>query len=382
MRLHDFRWFSYALPFQHPFPTAWGTLEGREGFVLGVRDSEGRWGIGEAAPLPGFGTEHLGETQRRLEEWERVLPGSEIPPFNPPGENIDDPTPGSFCGKLAGWARTTPAAAHALETALLSLTAERAGLSLAKWLHPKSPDSVLVNATLAALSLEKTVEQARQSVASGFSTLKIKVGADAPDKDWARLHAVRENVGGNIALRADANGAWDVERASAILAKWRDVHLEYVEQPLPADDLGGMARLRADGNVPLAADESVNSVEGAHRVLDHRAADLLILKPMVLGGVLPALRIAQTALSRGVRVVVTSSLEGVFGRMASLHLAAAVFGTHAEAGLGGGAPACGLATGGLLSEDLLDSPPEPQSGKLALPKGGGLGLPAPGRLFD
>ncbi|MEE8435203.1 MAG: o-succinylbenzoate synthase [bacterium] len=283
---------------------------------------------------------------------------------------------------MASWARNTPAAAHALETALLSLTAERAGLSLAKWMHPKSPDGVFVNATLAAHSLEETVEQARQAVAAGFSTLKVKVGADTPDEDWARLHAVRESVGMHTALRADANGAWDVERASAMLAKWRDVHLEYIEQPLPADDLSGMARLKADGNVPVAADESVNSVEGARRVLDCQAADLLILKPMVLGGVLPALRIAHTALARGVRVVVTSSLEGVFGRTASLHLAAAVFGAHAEAGLAGAAPACGLATGGLLAADLLDHPPEPRSGRLALPKGVGLGLPAPVRFFD
>ena len=383
MRLHDFRWIPYALPFHRPFPTAWGTLESREGFLVGVRDAEGRWGIGEAAPLPGFGTETTGETQRRLEEWERMLPGSEIEPFDPPGgKSAPDPAPGSFGGKLAAWARNTPAAAHALETAWLSLTAEEAGLSLAKWMHPESPDGVLVNATLAARSLAETVEQARQAVMAGFSTLKIKVGADSPEEDWARLHAVREKVGGNTALRADANGAWEVERASAMLARWRDLELEYIEQPLRADDLSGMARLKADGNVPIAADESVNSEEGARRVLDHRAADLLVLKPMVLGGVLPALRIARSALARGVRVVVTSSLEGVFGRTASLHLAAAVSGAHAEAGLGGNPPACGLATGGLLAADLLDHPPEPQSGRLALPKGAGLGLPVPGRPFD
>lgn len=382
MRFDDFRWVSYALPFRRPFSTARGTLQRREGFVLGVRDSDGRWGIGEAAPLPGFGTESAGETQRRLEEWERTIPGSEIGPFHPPEETIDHAAPGSFGAKLAAWARTTPAAAHALETALLSLTAERAGLSLARWLHPKAPDAVPVNATLASLPLAETVEQARQSVAAGFSTLKLKVGAGTPEEDWARLRAVREAVGSAIALRADANGAWDVEQASALLARWRDARLEYVEQPLRADDLSGMARLRAEGNLPIAADESVDSEEGAGRVLDHRAADLLILKPMVLGGVLPALRIAHTALARGVRVVVTSSLEGVFGRTASLHLAAAIFAAHAGAGLGGDAPAGGLATGGLLAADLLDDPPVPRAGRLTLPQGSGLGLPAPGRLFD
>ena len=383
MRLLDFRWVPYALPFLRPFPTAGGTLDNREGFLVGVQDAEGRWGIGEAAPLPGFGTETAGETQHLLEEWARVLPGSEIPPFDPPGKNSTrDRASGSFDGKLAAWARDTPAAAHALETALLSLMAERAGFSLAKWMHPKAPDGVLVNATLAARSLEETVEEACQAVAAGFSTLKVKVGAESPEEDWARLHAVRKAVGADTALRADANGAWDVEQASPMLAKWRDVNLEYIEQPLPADDLSGMARLKAEGNVPIAADESVNSVEGARRVLDRQAADLLILKPMVLGGVLPALHIAHAALARGVRVVITSSLEGVFGRTASLHLAAAVYGAYAEVGSGGNPPACGLATGGLLAADLLDDPPAPQSGRLALPQGTGLGLPVPGRLFD
>lgn len=383
MRLTDFRWTSYNLPFQRPFPTAWGTLVSREGFVVGVRDAEGRWGFGEAAPLPAFGTESTSQARRRLEQWEGELPGSDIPALHPPDKAAAlDPIPGSWFGKLAAWAQKTPAAAHALETALLSLTAEISGLSLANWMHPGAPDGVSVNATLAAHSLTETVEQAVRAVKAGFSTLKIKVGTQSPEEDWARLHAVREAVGGDTALRADANGAWDAERASAILAGWRDISLEYIEQPLPAHDLPGMAGLKADALVPIAADESVNSLEAANRVLELRAADLLVLKPMVLGGVMPAYRIAQKALAEGVRVVVTSSLEGVFGRTAALHLAAAVCAAHAEAGVEGVPPASGLATGGLLAADLLDPAPVPHSGRLALPKGPGLGLPPPARLFD
>ena len=102
-----------------------------------------------------------------------------------------------------------------------------------------------------------------------------------------------------------------------------------------------------------------------------RAADLLVVKLAAVGGLRAARRIASLAAEAGVGVVVTSGLDSAVGVTAALQLSAS---------LDGALPACGLATGNLLRDDLAD-PPQPQRGVLALPRGPGLGIsPDPNRL--
>ncbi|HMK72524.1 MAG TPA: enolase C-terminal domain-like protein, partial [Myxococcaceae bacterium] len=119
--------------------------------------------------------------------------------------------------------------------------------------------------------------------------------------------------------------------------------IEYAEQPVSAADVGALRRLRA--LVPVAADEALGRPGGAEAVLDGEegpAADVVILKLPVLGGVLAALRLAARARARGVAAVVTSALDGALLRAAGAHLALL---------LGPGRHHHGLATGALLVED-------------------------------
>ncbi len=114
----------------------------------------------------------------------------------------------------------------------------------------------------------------------------------------------------------------------------------------------------------LAADESIVRPEDARRVIEQGAADVLVLKPAALGGLLAAAELAYAGRDAGLACVVTSLIDSAWGRAAALSLACA---------LPGARPADGLATGGLLAFDLAASP-EPRNGGLVRAEGAGFGL--------
>jgi O-succinylbenzoate synthase len=186
-------------------------------------------------------------------------------------------------------------------------------------------------------------EQAHAIVAgSGCATAKVKVadpGASLSD-DLARVEAVRDALGAGGRIRVDANGAWSVDEAvTALRALDRAAGgLEYAEQPCATvEDLAAVRR-RID--VPIAADESIRRAEDPYRVRDLEAADVAVLKVQPLGGVRACLRIAEDI---GLPVVVSSALETSVGLAAGVALAAALPSLDL---------ACGLATAGLLTEDV------------------------------
>ena len=173
----------------------------------------------------------------------------------------------------------------------------------------------------------------------GYSTIKIKVG-DAGDID--RVARVRDVVGASVALRVDANGAWDEATAIERIAAMARFDLEYAEEPVHG--LDALARVRRAVDVPIAADESIRGLTDALTVRARDAVDLIVLKVQPCGGVHEALRWADAA---GVPAVVTSMMETSIGIRAGVALAAAL-------------PelpyACGLATATALVHDAVVDP--------------------------
>jgi o-succinylbenzoate synthase len=342
----------------HPLKTARGTYTAREGFVVRLTDEAGRVGQGEAMPLREFGTESASECEQALKEHLSNLRGHATPLRLPPlplGEGWGEGLPAN-----------TPAARHALEQALLDLQSQRQGLPLSQLLCAEARDELQVNALLGAQTPEALAEEARRAVADGFTTLKIKVAGRPIKEDAARLSAVREAVGPDIRLRVDANGGWRESEAKLALEALSDHRLELCEQPVAAEDAEALLRLCAQAPCPLAADEALAFPEVLQRLLNHpRTVDILVLKPMVLGGLLPALSLAREAARRGLDAYVTSSLDGVIARAGAAHLAAA---------LPSGRYASGLGVGHLFKDEPGNHPFRPVRGRIVLPRKPGLGV--------
>ena len=119
---------------------------------------------------------------------------------------------------------------------------------------------------------------------------------------------MRDAVGPRVAVRVDANGAWDVDTAVHMIGLLARYDLEYVEQPVAS--LDDLARVRRRVDVPIAADECIRSLDDARRLRALDAADVIVLKQQPLGGVRAALEVAEAA---GVPAVVSSMMETSVG---------------------------------------------------------------------
>ena len=328
----------YQLAFREPLRTASGIFSHRQGFVIEINDRQSdcevqHFGLGEAAPLDGFGMESLIETERTLREAQRSLINAEI-------QNLSD------IENLLKYYDRTPAAKHGIELGLLHLLSQDQGISLSQLLanscSGKVRDRVAINAVIGAIAPEQASIRAREYIQQGYRCLKIKVGTEDFEADLRRVEAVRSQVGNAIQIRIDANQGWSVSEAIANLKILESLQIEYVEQPVAAANLIGMAEVRRSQSILVAADESVNNLEQLHQVIKAKAADIIILKPMALGGILTAHRAAAIAFQAGLDVVVTTTIDGAIARQAAFALAAALPIKRA----------CGLATGHLLIENI------------------------------
>lgn len=240
----------------------------------------------------------------------------------------------------AGWGECSPFPGYPCDPDAARAAAEEA--AEAGW-PPRVRDAVPVNALVADGPISA-------AALAGFPAVKVKVGRADREDDVARVGAVRDAVGRGVALRVDANGAWDVETAVEMLTALARYDLELAEQPVAR--LEDLAALRRRVTVPIAADECVRTVEDARRLRSTAAADAVVLKVQPLGGVRAALDVADAA---GVPAIVTSMLETSVGLAAGLALAAAL-------------PelpyACGLATLDALAGDVSHVPLVPRAGVL------------------
>lgn len=322
----------FALPLSRPLSTADGQIETRRGFLVRA-EIDGTVGVGEATPLPGW-TEPLdacGDALRAVEEPREAL--------------------------RSGRLDSRPAARHAVSLAVLDAEARAAGVPLYRHLgRDDRVESVPVNATVGDGSPAETAAAVEGAIGAGFPAVKLKVGVRSPEADLERLEAVDAAA---AELRVDANGAWSPGTAERLLPALAERGVDLVEQPTAASDLQAHAALRGRG-VDVAADESVRAV-GVEAILEADAADVVVCKPMALGGVDRALAAASAARDAGADVIVTTTIDGAIARAAAVHLAAAL------PGIG----PCGLATGALLESDLRGGVAPVEGGAAAVPQGKG-----------
>jgi o-succinylbenzoate---CoA ligase len=319
----------------HPLVTSRGAVTERASLFLELHDPEsGCVGIGEAAPMESFGTESIAEAETALHATVAEIGG--FPDSMEAISVLDD-----FFPRLAAF----PAARFAVETALLDLLAMKNGIPLS-WLLAgcETADRIPVNALIGDATLEETGRRVREALENGYSCLKMKVGARSLDEDVSRVKIVRSICGNDISIRLDANGAWTRDEALDALARFAEFDIEYIEQPVPADDIEGLKFLKDSSPVAIAADESAGTAEKARKLLDADAADVFIIKPMTDGSLLRCREFALSAIAAWKKVVFTTLIDSSVARGAVAQLAASI-------------DDClqwhhGLGTGSLLADDV------------------------------
>jgi o-succinylbenzoate synthase len=325
-----------------PIDTAHGPIESRRGFLVAV-EYEGEPGVGEATPLAGW-TESYEACEEALNRARTVA------------RHLD--------WGIALARTNAPAARHGLSLAFSVARARSEDAPLYRSLgRDERVERVPVNGTVGSDgSPDATAAAAEELVDSGHDCLKLKVGTNGVETDLERVRAVRNAVGSGVTLRVDANSAWTRSEAERAISGLAALDVAYVEQPLPADDLDGLSALR-DRGVGIAVDESLVAHD-VETVLEHGAADVVVLKPMVLGGPDVTVEAARTARAAGVEPVVSTTIDAVVARTAAVHVAAAIPEVLP----------CGLATGQFLETDLAPDPAPVENGSICVPQTTGLGV--------
>jgi L-alanine-DL-glutamate epimerase-like enolase superfamily enzyme len=324
-----------------PFAAAHGTVSDRELVLVALEAGDGLTGHGEAAPLPSYDGVSPGEVRAALETCRPVL--AEYPGHAPVADVL------ARCGEVT----VLPQALAAVDLALWDLAGRRTAEPVWRLLGAADALPVSVNWTIDATDRSGAALEAAQARAEGFTTVKVKVGLG---DDAGRLAAVRAFAGPQMAIRIDANGAWEPEQARATLRALEPVGIELCEEPVHGRE--AIDALRGTGSIPLALDETAADP----LALDPpAAAELVCLKISACGGISGTLAAASAARTAGYEVYLASTLDGPLGIAAALHVAAVIR----------PARACGLATLGRFAD--RPDPLAPRDGAIDPPRAPGLG---------
>ena len=299
----------FELPLLRPLLTAHGSIAVRRGIEVRVGD-DACVGVGEAAPLPGFGVETYDGALAALKRW------AENPEGEPPSE---------------------PCAAAAVESALTQLDAEIEGVTLSTLLTEAAPKQrrIATHALVSELDPEAAAQRAAHAAAAGHLAVKLKVAAHHHDDSGGdgsatmsltdqsvRIAHVRRALPAGVALRLDANGGWDRSTAVKVLRPLGHLDIEFVEEPTPQP--ADWAQISRTVGIRVAADEHLRHADALDRLIEVGAIEVAVLKPAVLGGPHATYDMARRAAMRGVRSVVSSFICGPAGLRIARETAVAV----------------------------------------------------------
>ncbi|MEF8841273.1 MAG: dipeptide epimerase [Haloarculaceae archaeon] len=292
------------LPLDEPFGISRGTTTTTENVVVRLDDGE-HVGVGGAAPAA-----HYGET---VDTVEAVLPSL----LDAVVELGDPLAVDAAHDRMDGLVRDNPAAKAAVDIALHDLAAKRADLPLYRYLGLDPGNAVTSSYTVGLAETERMRERAAEAVDAGYGVLKVKLGS-VPDRDREILGAVRE-AAPDATVRVDANEAW-TPREAVRKSEWlAEFDVEFLEQPVPAEDPEGLRFVYERSAVPVAADESCIAANDVPRVADR--TDIVTLKLMKTGGIRPAVEAIHTARAHGLEVMLGCMLESNASIAAGAHLA-------------------------------------------------------------
>jgi L-alanine-DL-glutamate epimerase-like enolase superfamily enzyme len=213
---------------------------------------------------------------------------------------VDPTQPRLLYARLDGAMRGQPYVKSPIDMAAWDATARAAGKPLCEALGARFGDAVPLYDVVTVLPLEQAVALAQDLVADGYRRIQVKVGT-TPAADAERLAAVREAVGDEVVLYADANGAFTAATARNFLRATRD--LEYVLEQ-PCRTYAECASVRPAADRPLVLDESIVTLDDLLRAHRERVADGITIKLQRVGGITKAVLMRDIATELGLEVTV------------------------------------------------------------------------------
>ncbi len=176
--------------------------------------------------------------------------------------------------------------------------------------------------TIGISTPEKMAATAVQFKSDGVKTIKVKLGKNGKE-DVERIKLIRDAIGYDVKLRIDANQGWDFDTAVSTLNSIEKYNIEFCEQPLHHHYDSMLPSLINHVKIPIMADESVFNHFDAERLITANACDYINIKLAKSGGILEAIKIADTAAKHHMPCMLGGMVESRLALTAKVHLAMA-----------------------------------------------------------
>jgi len=253
----------------------------------------------------------------------------------------------------------------ACEIALHDLVGKHLGRSLTEMLGDPLRDAIRVMHMLGNPTQEEDLDEALEKQRQGYRFIKLKVGVKPVAQEVELACALRDRLGADFWLCADANTGMSYAQAEQYVTCVRDAGLLFLEQPFRDDELAASAALARISPVPLCADEALH---GLQQIRDWHAAGAIAgvnLKTIKLGGIAPTMQAARLSHSLGLAIDLAAKLgETSIGTSALVHLGYTL--PNLDWGIN--------PVSQYLADDLVRQPLHPEQGSVQLPRGPGLGV--------
>lgn len=300
------------VPLKVPFKTAVRSVTEVHDLVIMIETDRGLIGYGEAPATAVITGDLLGSMRAALDLIAPRLLGKRLRDFNTLLHVLHQSVVHHSNLKAA------------LEIALYDLRAQSMGVPLYQLLGGGDPQ-LKTDMTISLNEVDVMVSDALRAVADGFDCLKIKVGGHTWQDDVDSVLAIERAVGERVALRLDANQGWTPKQAVMVIQaiEKAGVALEFVEQPVKADDVAGLKFVTDHTLTPIMADEAVFSSRQALHILATGSADVLNIKLMKAAGISQAIELASLARLHQRTCLMGCMLESVISVTAAAHFAVA-----------------------------------------------------------
>ncbi len=300
------------MPLVHPYvlSNAYGVLAESDQIYVEIRTDEGIIGWGEANPWAGFSGDIADSVVCVLQKL--VAPGligKDPTNINKIHQILDSMIAGNKMVKAA------------IDMACYDILGKSLGAPVHKILGGKKYDTIKCFWSIGGSTPDESSAEVVAIKKQGYWGCMIKIGTDYKN-DIARTLAVREAVGPDFPLIADANQGWDYDTALRYGKGIENADLLFYEQPVKAWDVDSLAKLRRKLKTPISADEGVSTIQEAMRLVKSEACDVFSIKSSKQGGIMPAKQICEYATENGIQLFFNSMIEGGITQAASLNIAA------------------------------------------------------------
>ena len=313
MKIEKIEVIQCRIPFFKPFVRSQkiGTINDCTAILVKVVTDGGQTGIGETNPVIHLTSEDAHMVNHVLHaRLSPALLGADPRNIQKIHAIMDDVAPGLEVPKAA------------IDMACYDILGKSAGLCTGDLLGGVLHDKLPIMWTVGMGTPEENAQEAQQMKEKGFTSLMIKVAAGTVEQDVARVFAIRESVGPEYPLIADANQGWNVLQALRFIRLVEPCRILLLEQPVPADDMRGLCELRRRTDIMISADESIHTLPQAMQLIENRAVDVFSIKVVKHGGIRKANMIMRYAAAHGILCLMNSNAEGGVTQAASLQLGA------------------------------------------------------------